>query len=157
MDGVLSFLLTIGDTNLGEVTMVESLQYGFSKDKLPRAFSYPLKRSLLDVALDEVSVTQTVYSVRYLFGRGTSSTTLHAWFTPESSGAHVSVSGKSLITVWAVPREQRKSCEDLFIDAGLPILCRWLAQTATAGNVWRSTQHELSLVVRDGKLTHEKS
>jgi hypothetical protein len=137
--------------------MLENSQYDFSKDKLPRAFSYPLKRSLLDAALNDASVMNAVYSVRYLFGRGKGPATIDALFSPERNGAHVSVSGKSLITVWAVPREERKACEDILIAAGLPILCEWLAQTSHAGNVWRSTSHDLSLVIQGCVLKHRES
>jgi len=133
--------------------MTENTHYGFSKDKLPKAFGYPLKRSLLDAALSEASVMEAVYSVRYLFGQGKGPTTLDAWFVPEQSYAHASVVGRSLITVWAVPSDRRKSCEDLLVAEGLPILCKWLAQTLHAENVWRSTTHDLSLVVQNGKLT----
>ena len=76
---------------------------------------------------------------------------------PERNGAHVSVSGKSLITVWAVPSAERKTCEDILIAEGLPILCRWLAQSSHAGNAWRSTAHDLSLVIHDGVLRHRES
>jgi len=137
--------------------MLEITQYGFSKDKLPKGFSYPLKRSLLDAALNEAPAMDAVYSVRYLYGRGRGPATIDALFSPERNGAHVSVSGKSLITVWAVPSADRKPCEDILIAEGLPILCRWLAQSSYAGNVWRSTAHELILVMHDGVLRHRES
>jgi len=67
-------------------------EYSFSKDKLPVSYSYPLKRSLLDSALDAASVKSAVYSVRYLFGRGRGPSTLDVWFTPDDA-YHPSVSG----------------------------------------------------------------
>jgi hypothetical protein len=63
--------------------MIEEPHYSFSKDKLPRAYGYPLKRSLLDAALDGASVRAAVYSVRYLFGQGKGPSTLDAFFSPE--------------------------------------------------------------------------
>jgi len=137
--------------------MSEELKYGFSKDKLPQAFSYPLKRSLLDAALAQASVEEAVYSVRYLFGRGKGPTILDATFVPEPSHAHDSVRGKSLITVWAVPNTERKACENLLVADGLPKLCQWLSRSLHAGNVWRSTAHDLALVARDGLLKHQES
>jgi hypothetical protein len=137
--------------------MAEKAQYDFIKDKLPGTFSYPLKRSLLDAALNDGSVMDAVYSVRYLFRRGEKPATLGALFSPERNGAHASVSGRSLITVWAVPSAERKACEDILIAAGLPILCRWLAQTLHAGNVWRGSAHDLSLIIQDGALKHQES
>ena len=94
--------------------MLENTQYGFSKDKLPKAFCYPLKRSLLDAGLNGATAMDAVCSVRYLFGRGRGPATIDALFSPERSGAHASVSGKSLITVSAVPSAERKTCEDIF-------------------------------------------
>jgi hypothetical protein len=41
-------------------------KYSFSKDELPKTLSYPLKRSLLDSALQSAAVYDAVYSVRYL-------------------------------------------------------------------------------------------
>ena len=137
--------------------MSSELTYGFSKDKLPKAFSYPLKRSLLDHAITGASVGEAVYSVRYLFGRGAGPTTLDAMFVPEPSNAHESVRGRSLITVWAVPNEERKACEDILVADGLPKLCQWLSKSLSAGNVWRSTAHHLTLSLRDGVLTHQES
>jgi hypothetical protein len=136
--------------------MLENSQYDFSKDKLPEDFSYPLKRSLLDAALTAASVMDAVYSVRYLFGRGEQPATLGALFSPEQGG-HVSVPGRSLITVWAVPSAERKTCEDILRAVGLPMLCHWLAQTLHAGNVWRGSAHDLSLIIRDGVLKHQES
>ncbi len=129
--------------------MTDEPWYSFSKDKLPATFSYPLKRPLPDSALDAASVKSTVYSVRYLFRRKGAPATLDAWFSPHN-GYHPSVSGRSLVTIWAVPSDQRKSCEDLLIAQGLPVLCRWLEQSSVAKNVWRSSAYSLSLIVRGG-------
>lgn len=56
--------------------------YSFSKDKLPRGLSYPLKRSLLDNALGAASVCEVVCSVRYL-GEQNGNTVLNAHFSPD--------------------------------------------------------------------------
>jgi hypothetical protein len=138
--------------------MVEEPEYWFSKDKLPGTYSYPLKRSLLDAALKDASVKDAVYSVRYLFSRGKGlPTLLDVLFSPEGRDVHASASGKSLITVFAVPNEKRKSCENILVSIGLPILCKWLTQTSRAGNVWRSKGHNLSLIIQDGVLKHYES
>jgi hypothetical protein len=137
--------------------MTEESAYGFSKDRLPASFSYPLKRSLLDVALYEASVMKTVYSVRYLFGRGSGPSALDVMFQPESGQFHASVSGRCLITVWAVPSEKRKQVEDVIVTQGLPLLCQWLARSTSAGNAWRGIPHSFALIVRNGLLSHEES
>ena len=42
------------------------LEYSFSKEPLPKELSFPLKRSILDAALENASVREQVYSVRYI-------------------------------------------------------------------------------------------
>jgi hypothetical protein len=128
--------------------------YPFSKDKIGRELSYPLKRSLLDSALHAASVYPAVYSVRYA-GHRNSNVVLDTIFTPEGKG-HPTVSGRCLVTVWAVPRQQRHATEQLLIAEGLPILCRWLAKTRSEGNVWRGTGHILKFEMRDGRLRHSE-
>ena len=129
-------------------------QYSFSKDKVGKELSYPLKRSLLDSALHSGSVYSTVYSVRYL-GHPNSNVVLDASFTPEWEG-HPTVRGRCLITVWAVPTRQRRAAEQLLVAEGLPILCRWLAKTRTQGNAWRGTEHMLNFEIQDGKLRYSE-
>jgi hypothetical protein len=124
--------------------------YSFSKDKIDRRLGYPLKRSLLDSALNEASVYTTVYWVRYL-ARQHSNVVLDASFVPEGQG-HPTVSGRCLITVWAVSSEQRHAAEQLLVADGLPILCRWLAKTRSEGNAWRGLEHMLTFRMQDGKL-----
>jgi hypothetical protein len=126
--------------------------YSFSKDKLGRELGYPLKRALLDSALESASVYGAVYSVRYL-GHRNSNVVLDASFTPDWRG-HATVRGRCLITVWAVPSEQRNAAERLLVKDGLPILCRWLAKTQSEGNVWRGTEHSLRFEIEDGRLVH---
>lgn len=143
--------------------MDEKPDYGFSKDKLPRAFSYPLKRSLLNAALDSASVREQVYSVHYIFGlynevdRRDGLSILDALFSGERTGIHDSVYGKSLIRVWAVPCQERKACEETLILSGLPILCEWLKQASLAENVWRGSVHVFKLHIKDGLLKQDES
>lgn len=126
--------------------------YSFSKDKVGRELGYPLKRSLLDSALHLASVYAAVYSVRYL-GHRHSNVLLDASFVPEWRG-HPTVRGRCLITVWAVPSQQRHAAEQLLVAEGLPILCRWLAKTRSEGNVWRGNEHMLTFEIQDGRLCH---
>jgi hypothetical protein len=142
----------------------EKPEYSFIKEKLPKAFSFPLKRSILDAALDEASVRTQVYSVRYMlyhhnqWGRRKDGfPILEVLFSPELKGNSDSAYGKSLITVWAVPSQERKQCEGVLIETGLPHMCQWLERASVAGNVWRSTAHMLSLNIRDGVLNLEDS
>ena len=116
-------------------------QYEFSKAKLPKKLSYPLKRSLLDTALRSASVYETVWFVRYL-GRQNGNTVLAAYFSPEQYG--YAASGKVMITVWAVPPKKRHATEELLLNQALPSLCRWLARSQLEGNVWRGSNHSLT-------------
>jgi hypothetical protein len=127
-------------------------RYSFSKDKVGRELGYPLKRSLLDSALNLASAYAAVYSVRYL-GHRNSNVVLGVSFVPEWQG-HPTVRGRCLITVWAVPNQQRHAAEQLLVAEGLPVLCRWLAKTRSAGNVWRGTEHMLTFEIQDGRLRH---
>jgi hypothetical protein len=129
--------------------------YSFSKDKIGRELGHPLKRSLLDSALHSASVYTTVYSVRYL-GKRNANVVLDASFTPEWCWQST-VRGRCLITVWAVPSQQRHATEQLLVTDGLPILCRWLAKTRSEGNVWRGTEHTLNFEIQDGRLRHADS
>jgi hypothetical protein len=126
--------------------------YSFSKDKVGKKLGYPLKRSLLDFALHSASVYAAVYSVRYL-GHRNSSVVLDASFNPDWRG-HDRVRGRCLITVWAVPSDQRNAAERLLVKDGLPILSCWLARTQSEGNVWRGTEHTLRFEAKDGRLVH---
>jgi hypothetical protein len=124
--------------------------YWFSKDKVPAKLSYPLKRSLLDDALRSASVYGAVYSVRYL-GHTNSSTLMDASFVPLGTQAHPLVVGRSLITIWAVPKEQRHAAEQILAADALPRLCAWLARTEAEGNAWRGFPHAISFQINEGK------
>ena len=87
---------------------------------------------------------------------GTPNIVLDASFVPEWQG-HPTVRGRCLITVWAVPSQQRHAAEQLLVAECLPILCRWLARSQNDGNVWRGTEHTLSFEIQDGRLRHSDS
>ena len=124
--------------------------YGFSKDKLPKGLSYPLKRSQLDSALRAASVYGAVYSVRYLARR--SPVVLDAQFVPLGRQVHPSVVGRSLITVWAVLSTTRHHLEQQILTMALPQLCDWLARSQTEGSAWRSLPHSVAFELVRGDL-----
>jgi len=123
--------------------------YSFAKDKLPRTLSYPLKRSMLDVALRSSSVYEAVWYVHYS-GHQNRNTVLRAHFHPErdSSGW----SGKVMLTVWAVPSNERKITEELLVRNGLPLLCQWLAAAKQEGNSWRGFVHIIDFELKGSML-----
>jgi hypothetical protein len=119
-------------------------EYSFSKYKLPKSLSYPLKRSLLDSALRSASVYETVWLVQY-YGKPYGHLVLRALFSPEQDGAFAA--GRVSIGVWPVAAQQRKATELVLVEKGLHVLCDWLAKTAAEGNAWRGLQHSLELSI----------
>ena len=118
-------------------------EYSFAKDKLPRSLGYPLKRSLLDAALQSSSVYQTVWYVLYSRTK----------FERVVLQAHFSwASGKIQITVHAVPASERKVTEDMLLTQGLPVLCRWLAKAESEGDAWRDLVHFFTIERADDGL-----
>ena len=124
--------------------------YSFTKDKLPKTLSYPLKRSHLDAALRSASVYAGVYAVCYVLGRRNDSLILDAFYSPEQDTSFGA--GRVLVRIWSVPRDQRYRTEQIFVGEGLPTLCGWLLKAQTEGNVWRGRAHHLTLSIRNGKL-----
>ena len=112
--------------------------YSFSKDKLPKALSYPLKRSVLDAVLWTSSVYDAIWYVHYS-GHQNSNTLLRAHFHAEQDD--FAARGKVMLTVWAVRRNERKITEELLVRDGLPLLCEWLAKAKLEGNSWRGFVH----------------
>jgi hypothetical protein len=128
-----------------EKTRVEvSGGYSFSKYKLPKSLSYPLKRSLLDAALRSASVYDVVWLVQY-YAKPYRKTVLRALFVPEQNS--VSAGGRVGIAVWPVPAQQRHATEQVLVNQGLPRLCEWLGKTRTKGNAWRGLEHFFELTI----------
>src|SRR5262245_29887756 len=109
------------------------LTYAFDKHKLPKGFSFPLKRSALDAALSGAGITQ-VDCVYYWLGRP-GHIVRRADFCGESN--RVWAAGRSRITLYAVPASERRETETLLLQTALPQLCAWLHNAEQAGNVWR--------------------
>ena len=128
----------------------EAEEYSFYKDKLPKPLSYPLKRSLLDAALQSHSVYRAVWYVVYS-RRRFNKVILQAHFYPEDK-MHGFGSGKVQLTVHAVSASERKAAEDMLVGRGLPALCRWLAKVESEGDAWRSFRHSLTIEQIDDGL-----
>ena len=129
-----------------------SLIYRFHKDRLPRSHSYPLKRSLLDAALEDCLVAEAVVRVYYCFRPKVGATVMEATFYPEGQ-QHVFNPGKNVISLFAVPSEQRQTIEFALVTEGIPRMCNWFRAQDQAGNVWRGSRHEISFRIHDGILT----
>jgi hypothetical protein len=126
------------------------LQYSFSKSKIPRGLSYPLKRSLLDAGLVSSSISQ-VFHVFYNMRHG-SNIVMRADFMGEGHGFPPFSAGKSSLTVYAVPSQEKHAIETLLVKEGLPRVCTWLQRVEQEGNRWRAKNHSLVLECAAGTL-----
>src|SRR6266496_1851581 len=78
------------------------MNYGFDKQKLPRGFSFALKRSALDVALTSAGITH-IHVVYYWFGKS-GDFILRADFCGEGNVGWAAA-GQASITLYAVPAQ----------------------------------------------------
>ena len=92
---------------------VVGLQYSFSKSKIPRSFSYPLKRSLLDAGLVRSSISR-IFHVFYNMRHG-GNIVMRADFMGEGHGFPPFSAGKSSLTVYAVPSQEKHAIETLLL------------------------------------------
>jgi hypothetical protein len=120
---------------------VAGLQYSFSKAKIPRGSSYPLRRSLLDAALVSSSVTE-VFHVFY-FMRHSGNIVMRADFLGEGYG--FTLGGRISVTLYSVPSREKHQIEALLKTEGLPRVCAWLQRVQQAGNAWRAKNHSIVL------------
>jgi hypothetical protein len=125
-----------------------ALKYLYGKDKLPRDWSYPLKRSVLDAALRAAGVTG-LFSVRYSYGGAKQlSRPLHVQFDgdePRPFGP-----GAVSITVYAVPSGERSSVMAQ-LESSLAAVCNWIRRTETAPPAWRMTRRAVAVEMRHGQ------
>ncbi|HEV7676189.1 MAG TPA: hypothetical protein VGQ12_16785 [Candidatus Angelobacter sp.] len=125
-------------------------QYSFSKSKIPRNLSYPLKRSLLDAALGNSSIDQVAF---VFYGmRHSGNIVMRADFLGEGHGRSMFSVGKNSITLYAVPSIEKHRIETALIMEGLPRVCAWLQRVQQAGNAWRAKNHSIVLEFAAGTL-----
>ena len=122
--------------------------YAFDKQRLPRGFSFPLKRSILDSALTTAHITR-IHCVYYWLQQA-SDIVLRADYCGEANRAWAA--GQASITLYAVPARERSHTESVLIAQALPQLCTWLQTAEMAGNVWRGVDHTLVFLFRNGSL-----
>jgi hypothetical protein len=127
---------------------VAGLQYSFSKAKIPRGSSYPLKRSLLDAGLVSSSITE-VFHVFYVM-RHSGNIVMRADFFGEGHG--LTSGGKVSVTLYSVPSRGKHEIEALLKTEGLPHVCAWLQRVQQAGNAWRAKNHSIVLEFAAGAL-----
>lgn len=125
-------------------------EYSFSKNKIPKGYSYPLKRSVLDGQINEASLTQ-IYNVYYCFNLNSEDLVLRGNYFGEAHKGWAGA-GLSSIWLWAVPSNKRKDIETILIQEALPKLIAWLQKAEREGNVWRSKSRHIDFRYREIEL-----
>ena len=143
-------LVTLRIGVCGEVEM----SYSFSKDKLPKGNSYPLKRSLLDRALEEANVKDLVFV--YYLRMQRRDEIARADFHGDHRTDYFA-SGKTSVTVYAVPGAERAVIESALSSEGLKAIVDWLAKAERAGNTWRAVDHRIVLEFASQSLVLSES
>jgi len=116
------------------------LGYSFSKARLTRDWSYPLKRSLLDRALIEAGVTG-VSHVTYLLD----TRPLSHPHRPPLSVTYLGHDGRCMIEVRSVPSESRLSVADELAKV-LADVAQWIASIDDQVPTWRSEWHQIHAI-----------
>ena len=130
------------------------MEYPFFKAKLPRGFSYPLKRSVLDSFLDEAHLTQ-LSGVSFQYSSDGRPFLLLASFFGEAHKGFAEA-GLCSLTLYSVPSAQKKLIEDAMTDSVLPRLVDWLRLIDQKGNAWRAKSRHLEFRNNDGAITYRE-
>jgi len=78
---------------------------------------------------------------------------MRADFMGEGHGFSPSSTGKSHLTVYAVPSKEKHAIETLLVKEGLPRVCTWLQRVEQEGNGWRAKNYSIALEFAAGTLT----
>jgi hypothetical protein len=125
-----------------------ALKYRFLKARLPRGFTFPLKRNSLDHAL-------AVHNIRglWLVSLGEPlprdpDLLIVAYYHGEAAAArgtpeHLDNAGTTSVHFYAVPLAERSRIEHAIVDEALPSLCAWLRRAESEGNTWRAMNHRV--------------
>jgi hypothetical protein len=116
------------------------VEYPLDKAKLPRGFSYPIKRSILDRHLEAIGAP--IFVVYFRFARG-SSGSIHVEYHGEHDSLSEHPAGKFSLTIYCLPSHLRAHGEEAVVQTGLPLICEWIAKAIQADPVWRSTTHRV--------------
>jgi hypothetical protein len=124
-------------------------QYDYGRGGLPKGFSYPLRRTELDAALDAAGITRVsevqlrrplagwIFWAEYV-GEGT-------WYAPRR--------GKVRLTLFGVPSTRRAQIAAWFRAEGLPTLTAWCAHLDQKGQGWSLLDHALYAEITDSGIT----
>ncbi len=121
------------------------------KAKLPRGFSYPLKRDALDAFLDTHGI-DTITGVMYC-GHSADGKVLSVLYYGKTR-KHINP-GASL-AINAVPSQHRKSAESILLAEALPVLAAWLMQFSDQSTTRSQTNHEIRFLLEGDDLRVEE-
>jgi hypothetical protein len=126
------------------------MTYAFSKQKLPKDYSYPLKRSYLDQALTAVD-TSNLSGVNYVLGQGNHGIVLRASFCSIDRKGWAGA-GRSALWIYAVPSSQRAAIESELKLQGLPAVISFLMKSSVQPGAWHYKDRFLTLSFSNGML-----
>jgi hypothetical protein len=126
------------------------LDYSFSKDRLSKGWSYPVKRSKLDEALTEAGVS-SVCSVGYTRDDRPLSDPHRPPLEVQYHGEEVpyAIAGLCVISVKSVPSESRHAIATA-LEERLADIARWIAGIPERDPTWRAESHSLAAIVSEG-------
>ena len=128
--------------------------YAFDRAQIPKGLSYPLKRSALDAALAAGSIT--ALAAVYFWMRQRGDLVLRANYSGETH-RDAAGAGQATVRVYAGPAPERHATEVALLQEGVPRLVAWLRAANVAGNVWRASDHHLTMRYDAGRLHVEES
>jgi len=122
------------------------MQYALTKDRLPKGFSFPLKRSVLDGALRAAGLPNELHHVYYARPQQPGLMLRIDYCGEDRKGWFAA--GKSSLWLFAVPSDKRKQAEIALVTHGLPNLTGWLDKIRAAGNSIRGPDQTFELWYR---------
>jgi hypothetical protein len=125
-------------------------EYSFHKSRIGKGISYPLKRTALDIAIEEARIEKLGW---VYYQRSNGAYVLRAYrFGDSSKGLGA---GLATIIVCSVASSTRKVVENAILNEGLPRLLGWLRNIETAGNTRRGSDQFFAASYVDGALHYE--
>ncbi|MCW2961738.1 MAG: hypothetical protein JWM90_2125 [Thermoleophilia bacterium] len=131
--------------------------YSFSKQTAPKGWSHPLKRSLLDAALKDAGLYESIAAVSFqraggrdFYGDDIPLVAVHWWGT-----AQASYTGMFSLSVSAVAAPERQSVAAALESVLLEVF-GWMARTLASPPSWQDANHYACVVLADGHPRFEE-
>jgi hypothetical protein len=130
------------------------LGYQFSRHKVPRGFSYPMKRGVLDAAIAARGL-QSVASVVFYFRRAPESIFTVTYTGEQNDG--ILKPGTFSIWIYAVPSSERSKVQESIMRSVIPSALDWIVEIDHAGNVRRTGNHHFAAQLIEGEALRKRS